>query len=398
MSSHLLYLPCCNRSLPSSDRPSHSSSAVYDVEVNREIPIHLLRTLLGSSLRDAKFESVMNLHQFLSLLEAAESFLGRTFDDLDSLRTIREGNTMLPSSSNFEQRSAMYGRILPLAALRMFRYALNLSEDDRFVDVGHGLGLVPIQASYMFGCNSCGIELLPQRYSVSLQVLSSMVRALQGQHTSVGEVTLFHGSFVSSHDFRRHLLGKDTAIPPPNHPKHSLPVPPVKMFCNNFNAAFAERSQLSPHELTLDYHLGVLFALTPPGSKLVTLHPLSQLPPSVDECRDLRKKAGLNPPPPNCSFYKYESMSLGPACDCVSWSHGGSCTEPVILHVYERVGEVHPTFMCCERDCLVSRDGMVLNALKHVDSLTHFETCCRTFPRRLRTRHPVDHMIPNLSL
>jgi hypothetical protein len=208
MSSHLLYLPCCNRSLPTSDRPSHSSSAVYDVEVNREIPIHLLRTLLGSSLRDAKFESVMNLHQFLSLLEAAESFLGRTFDDLDSLRTIREGNTMLPSSSNFEQRSAMYGRILPLAALRMFRYALNLSADDRFVDVGHGLGLVPIQASYMFGCNSCGIELLPQRYSVSLQVLSSMVRVLQGQHTSVGEVTLFQGSFVSSHDFRRHLLGK----------------------------------------------------------------------------------------------------------------------------------------------------------------------------------------------
>jgi hypothetical protein len=223
------------------------------VEVNREIPIHLLRTLLGSSLRDAKFESVMNLHQFLSLLEAAESFLGRTFDDLDSLRTIREGNTMLPSSSNFEQRSAMYGRILPLAALRMFRYALNLSEDDRFVDVGHGLGLVPIQASYMFGCNSCGI-------------------------------------------------------------------------------------------------------------------------------------------------YKYESMSLGPSCDCVSWSHGGSCTEPVILHIYERVGEVHPTFMCCECDCSVSRDGMVLNALKHVDSLTHFETCCRTFPRWLHTRHPVDHMIPNLSL
>jgi hypothetical protein len=55
----------------------------------------------------------------------------------------------------------------------------------------------------------------------------------------------------------------------------------------------------------------------------------------VDECRDLRKKAGLSPPPPNCSFYKYESMSLGPACDCVSWSHGGSCTEPVILHWLE---------------------------------------------------------------
>jgi hypothetical protein len=122
----------------------------------------------------------------------------------------------------------------------------------------------------MFGCNSCGIELLPQRYSVSLQVLSSMVRALQGQHTSVGEVTFFQGSFVSSHNFGCHLFQEATANSPSNHPKNSLSIHPVKMFCNNFNASFSECSQLSPHDFTLDYHLGVLFALTPPGSKLVT--------------------------------------------------------------------------------------------------------------------------------
>jgi hypothetical protein len=304
MSSHLLYLPCCNRSLPTSDHPPHSSSAVYDVEVNRKIPIHLLRTFLGSSLRDATFESVMNLHQFISLLEDAESFLGITLDNLKSLCTIREGDMMLPSSSSFEQRSAMYGRILPLAALCMFRYALSLSADDTFVDVGHSLGLVPIQASYMFGCNSCGIELLPQRYLVSLQVLSSMVRILQGQHTPVGEVSLFQGSFISSQYFGRHLFPKGTANATLKSPNNSLPLHPVKMFCNNFNASFAKHSQLSPHELMLDYHLGVLFALTPPGSKLVTLYPLSQLPPSLDECRASCHKAGLSPPP-NCSFYTY---------------------------------------------------------------------------------------------
>jgi hypothetical protein len=49
----------------------------------------------------------------------------------------------------------------------LLKTILGLRKDDVFVDFGHGIGSVALQASYTVGCKARGIELIPARQQVA---------------------------------------------------------------------------------------------------------------------------------------------------------------------------------------------------------------------------------------
>jgi cyclopropane fatty-acyl-phospholipid synthase-like methyltransferase len=51
---------------------------------------------------------------------------------------------------------------------------LQLNEHDIFLDFGHGIGNICIQAAYTIGCEARGIELVQERNLISKKVLAEM--------------------------------------------------------------------------------------------------------------------------------------------------------------------------------------------------------------------------------
>jgi len=50
-----------------------------------------------------------------------------------------------------------------------------LQRGHSFVDIGHGLGNLPLQAAYTIGCESRGLELVGDRCDISQEVSSGTV-------------------------------------------------------------------------------------------------------------------------------------------------------------------------------------------------------------------------------
>jgi cyclopropane fatty-acyl-phospholipid synthase-like methyltransferase len=54
---------------------------------------------------------------------------------------------------------------------------LQLKDDDVFLDLGHGIGNICIQAAYTIGCEARGIELVKARHLVAKDVLRSLTES-----------------------------------------------------------------------------------------------------------------------------------------------------------------------------------------------------------------------------
>ena len=50
----------------------------------------------------------------------------------------------------------------------MLFHVLHLKRSDVFLDIGHGVGNTCLQAAYCIGCEARGIEIIKDRYQVSL--------------------------------------------------------------------------------------------------------------------------------------------------------------------------------------------------------------------------------------
>ena len=173
----------------------------------------------------------------------------------------------------------------------------------------------------------------------------------------------------------------------------------VKMFCNNYGDNFGTKAQGRVNEVTLDKKLATMFASTRPGTVLVTLHPLDDLPPSVEEW-DVISRERATTDNEEKSFYSRKVMDLGEARDCVSWSAKGSNTRRMILYIYTRLGEETPLFSCTYEGC------------EHVSKSLNLDTgktelqnsCVRCTRRRMVTREnrkkaarKVDVGLPSLG-
>jgi hypothetical protein len=239
---------------------------------------------------------------------AEESFADQTVEEVEVCKRFRTSNHTMNKDDSQDQRAAQYGRILWGAFVKVAR-ALDLQPHDTYLDVGSGVGNTVLQAAYEFACHSRGIEVDGVRHAVSTMFHealagSKLAKEFQENITfgPIGEVKLVHGRLEDPGQFELMTT-----------PQNDNGV--MKVFFNNYNGVFSDKSDKPGAEYSLDGHFAGLFCCMPIGSVVVTCHPLV-LPPCV--CH-------------------YEQIDLGSANETVSWAGGGN-RHRVWGHKYTRVG------------------------------------------------------------
>eukprot|EP00523_Entomoneis_sp_CCMP467_P006756 CAMPEP_0168720774 /NCGR_PEP_ID=MMETSP0724-20121128/1739_1 /TAXON_ID=265536 /ORGANISM="Amphiprora sp., Strain CCMP467" /LENGTH=566 /DNA_ID=CAMNT_0008767393 /DNA_START=1343 /DNA_END=3040 /DNA_ORIENTATION=+ len=218
---------------------------------------------------------------------------------LEDSPAVKHANTRVDPRDSTGQTRAQYGRILPEATDNLLREHLRLSRSDIFIDVGHGIGNTVLQAAYTIGCEARGIEVTSDRHMLAARIQQHVF----AQAKAPGKAKLVHGRMeVKEHRAFLSELGRR----------------PVKVFCNNFNCVFGERSKKTFQKYTLDDYLAGLFSYMAPGSKLATLHELTFNANPLADANDHREMHSL-PRDENASYYEFEKIVLGRQNECVSW-------------------------------------------------------------------------------
>jgi Histone methylation protein DOT1 len=302
---------------------------------------------------DTRSSKSYTLDEFMKMLTSAQSDMGYTLDELEESSGIRTANNKLDANDSINQEKAQYGRIHCETTDYLFKNIWNLQPNDMFVDIGHGVGIVALQAAYTIGCESRGIEVVGARNVIAESILAS-VDAIKNVHCNVFE----HNFTVGNVEFRQGRLED------PNHQAFLISPPAfdtsiadgeyrgaTKALVNNFNGVFAERSAKPGQTTYLDHYIAAMFALMVPGSILVTLHPLV-LPPPLQVVDENRRRHGLTTGDSNASFYEVSKISLGEARNQVSWA-GSSCTTNLFVYKYTRLEQnsTTPVFLCSNPLC-----------------------------------------------
>lgn len=292
----------------------------------------------------------------------AETYFGETTEDIEEGSLVRAANKCVDREDSNGQLKAQYGRLLPDATDRLFRQILKLEKDDVFVDIGHGIGNTVLQAAYTVGCESRGIELVTDRNSIARQFqaniegqLSILRKVGDIRSSRVGSVSMLRGRLeeYSHRDFLSKYKDSGTGS--------------MKVFVNNFNRVFSERSSKANQKYSLDDFIAGLFALMKPGSVLVTLHPL--ILPLSFTCATRHLKQQKLQYNEDASFYEVQEIKLGKANECVSWSANGSNTSDIVVYRYMRLKQRsnNAVFICINPKCPNAMNGTPIPATQEVD-------------------------------
>ena len=223
---------------------------------------------------------------------------------------------------------------------------MNLTKDDVFLDIGHGIGNACLQAAFTAGCEARGIEVVRGRHSIAQVFRDDMLSVAQAipKSFSIGEINLRHGRLED----RAHVEFLTRGV--------------TRVIANNYNGNFAEKSSKNGQTYTLDDYIAGLFGRMAPGTILVTLHPLT-LPPTRDEANEGRVKHGLEQSQ-YASFFDVSKLSLGKACEHVKWNRRSSNPTEIFVYKYERLdqGSESAVFLCCNPVCTAARNKIPIPA------------------------------------
>lgn len=297
-------------------------------------------------------EDSYGVEAFGKMMDYVHMEMGTTLDALEA-SVLLQGNTVVPDKDSMFQSAAMYGRAKEYAATNAFSHLALDPKMDTFCDIGSGPGIIPLLAAYTKKCDARGIELIETRHNVA----EEYNKHLKVQHENnpskqryrVGEVSLRHGR-LEVQDNRDFLT-----VPGPGRSR-------MKLFFNNYNGVFSnDSSKPAKSTYTLDHFVAALFAKTPPGSMLITLHelPMGDIVP-YSEAEELLKKIG-HPQNDNASFYSKENIFLGDYDKCVSWSSsstGGN--RELAAYKYTRLPQDsvggQAVFLCMNKLCEKARN------------------------------------------
>eukprot|EP00980_Cylindrotheca_fusiformis_P020452 scaffold7504_cov97-Cylindrotheca_fusiformis.AAC.5 len=308
--------------------------------------------------------------EFTKMWHECEDFFGEVTDDIESTRRVRGANSrMLPEDTD-GQLKAQYGRLLPRAMKKLMTKILDLSQEDIFLDIGHGIGNACIQAAFTFGCESRGIEVVYDRNAVAEVFRDSLESRNKQLPVSrlVGQIILTHGRLED--EKHQQFLTKGV----------------TRAYVNNFNGVFAERSSKGNQKWFLDDYVAGLFALMASGTTMVTLHPLN-LGPTKSEANRSRKKQGMTESE-NSSFYEVETIKLGKACDTVKWNQHSGNQKDIFVYKYTRVfqSSADAVFLCCNPECQIAQHEVPIPATTRNEEgrvvINHCE--CRITAKNLR--------------
>jgi len=288
----------------------------------------------------------------------AERNLGLSTEEIELSKGVRQANRAMDASDSRSQVNAQYGRILPEASQKILDEILqvNASNGDVVVDIGSGLGNFVLQAAIVCQCEARGIEVVNTRYLLSkfsydedLKWQNEMLhRKRDNIDYSMGKTEFVHGKLED-----------------PQHQdfltKPSTPGGSIKAFCNNYGGVFAHKSAKDSQLYVLDDYIAGLFALMPPGSILVTLHPLT-LALTRSQANAQRETHGLERST-NASYYEMEKIDVGPKKEVVSW---GRSDNPLYAYKYTRVHQdtTSAVFQCSNPNCSVARAGTNIAATR----------------------------------
>mmetsp|Transcript_54960 Transcript_54960/g.164636 ORF Transcript_54960/g.164636 Transcript_54960/m.164636 type:complete len:1336 (-) Transcript_54960:32-4039(-) len=278
---------------------------------------------------------LFSLDEFTALWTSAvqKHMGGCDIDAIEKEKLIRQGNNEMYSS---HQKMAMYGRVKEHAFQRVIDL-LELTNEDIFIDIGHGCGNAPIQAAFTTGCEARGIEILEGRFTIS-DILKRSIKEERdtlpdSQKKKVGLLTLRRGNFTD-----------------PSHQDFITSC--NKLFVNNAEEIFGSRS-VEDKKRTLNSHLAGLFALMKPGTTMVTFERILELGRSCTEENNARKMRGL-PESADASFFDCKCHSLG--SNAVTWSQ----TNELNVWVHRRVRQSHQSavFLCTNKKCKARNDAV----------------------------------------
>jgi hypothetical protein len=258
---------------------------------------------------------------------------------------------------------------------------LELSKEDVFLDIGHGIGNTCIQAAFTVGCESRGIEVVYDRNSVAEVFRDNLDSQNKDNPNSrvVGEVFLRHGRLED--ELHQDFLTKGV----------------TRAYVNNFNGVFAERSSKGNQKWFLDDYVSGIFASMAPGTIMVTLHPLN-LGPTQSEANKSRNKQGLLESE-DSSFYEVEKVLLGKACDTVKWNQHSSNKKNIYVYKYTRTiqsSDSDAVFLCCNPTCPIATSQVPIPATtKNEEGRVVINHCeCKVTAKNLRRQRRkvyVDH-------
>ena len=152
---------------------------------------------------------------------------------------------------------AMYGAIRAPLIQEMARFA-RITKEDRFVDIGAGLGTVVLQMGAVVGCEAVGIELEESRYTLSALLYEELIETmeeLEGRQVPgfidglKSRIRLIHGDL---RQYEQDIL-RSTAI-----------------YFNNHGTWFDETAALQ-NDISVERRVANLFAKTAIGTRLILL-------------------------------------------------------------------------------------------------------------------------------
>ena len=145
-------------------------------------------------------KSSFNFIEFLELWKYCEETLGFTTSEIENGSMVRKANHSNTTSASkiydidkeqnatasisnkcmstsiynnhlhfsSSQPNAQYGRLYFPAMKKIIEFT-NLSSDDIFIDIGHGIGNATLQCAFTVGCESRGVEIVPERCRIAEQ-------------------------------------------------------------------------------------------------------------------------------------------------------------------------------------------------------------------------------------
>ena len=238
------------------------------------------------------------------------------------------------------QEKLMYGAIRAPLIQEMIRIA-HVTPEDRFIDIGCGIGTVVMQMAAMTGCTATGIELDAARYVVGTVLCDDLLKAVREQGGDE-EVP----GFVDGLQDRIRLINEDIR-------QHEQEI--VNSTCIYFNnhGSWFDEFKVIANKISIERLMASLFAKTAVGTRLIMF-------------ADIPHLMG--------NWFRVEKH-VAPAKWC-TWAGSSSEYDKQML-CYTKTKKTWTCKKCKHENLVVPR---------HADYTLIWELCCTVCPHRLRTR------------
>lgn len=202
----------------------------------------------------------MPVDEYVEWMETTVTKVFGSWDELEGTSEVRGGNNALEKKHVPESchgmmdtmTQAQYGRSRTPFVEQSIR-ATQLSDKDRFFDIGSGIGTVVLHVAATVGCASSGVELINGRHNIGYRLMN----LYKDTFTNRPLVELFNDSFTSAKPFK---LARESTV----------------LFVNNAESVFSSRS-VATGALTLDYHVARLACGMVLGARILCFEALTEL-------------------------------------------------------------------------------------------------------------------------